>query len=171
MHRGGQPLVSEAEVKKDEIRCTVEVREDATRQSPGRLVGTILTYGERASDRAEVFEDGALTWPEGGIVLNRQHQRGAPIMRITPEVRGGAVVVDQALPDTVAGRDAMREIRDGLFRGLSIEFRALKQSYVGGLRRIQEAVLGAVGLVDQGSYAGSTVEVRGGRTRRLPRWL
>ena len=34
-----------------EIRCRVEVRNDATRESPGRLTGTLLTYGERAADR------------------------------------------------------------------------------------------------------------------------
>ena len=67
------------------------------RRSPGRLVGTVLTYGERASDRAEIFETGALTWPEGGVTLNRQHQRGAPIMRVTPEVRGDAIVIDVLL--------------------------------------------------------------------------
>lgn len=153
----------------NEIRCEVELREDETRQSPGRLVGTILTYGERARDRAEVFEDGALSWPDNGIVLNRQHQRGAPIMRINPEVRDGAVVVDTPLPDTTAGRDTAREIREGLFRGLSVEFRAVRQVYLDGVRRIQEAVLGAVGLVDSGSYAGSTVEVRSKRRRRV--WL
>ena len=46
---------------RDEIRCSIECREDDTRLSPGRLVGRILTYGERAIDRAELFEPGALT--------------------------------------------------------------------------------------------------------------
>ena len=32
----------------DEIRCALEFREDDTRQSPGRLFGTLLTYGEAA---------------------------------------------------------------------------------------------------------------------------
>ena len=150
----------------NEIRSfAIELREDETRQSPGRLVGTILTYGERASDRAEVFEAGALSWPEDGIVLNRQHNRAAPIMRVKPEVRGAAVVVDQPLPDTAAGRDAAREVREGLFRGLSVEFRAVRQAYRDGVRYIQEAGLWAVGLVDAPSYAGSTAEVRGKRVR------
>ena len=35
----------------DEIRCAIECREDETRRGPGRLVGRILTYGERALDR------------------------------------------------------------------------------------------------------------------------
>ena len=143
----------------------IELREDETRQSPGRLVGTILTYGEMAGDRREVFEPGALTWPAEGIVVNRQHNRAAPIVRVTPEVRGAAVVVDQPLPDTSAGRDAAREVREGLFRGFSIEFRAVRQAYRDGVRYIQEAGLFAVGLVDSPSYAGSTAEVRGKRVR------
>ena len=145
---------------KSEIRCTLEIREDDTRTSPGRLVGTLLTYGERATDRAELFEAGALTWPADGIVINRQHQRGAPIMRAVPELRGRELVIDQPLPDTMAGRDAAAEIRSGLFRGLSVEFQAKRQSIVWGVRRIREAVLGAAGLVDDPSYSGSTVELR-----------
>ena len=152
----------------NEIRCALELREDATRQSPGRLTGTILTYNERASDRAEIFEPDALTWPADGVVLNRQHQRGAPIMRITPEVRGMAVVVDQPLPDTAAGRDAAREIREGLFKGLSVEFRAVREAYRNGVRYIAEAGLFAVGLVDTPSYAGSLAEVR---DKRFKVWL
>ena len=154
----------------NEIRSVaIEFREDTTRQSPGRLVGTVLTYGERASDRAEVFEPGALTWPAEGIVLNRQHARTAPIMRVVPELRGQAVVVDAPLPDTQAARDAAREVREGLFRGLSVEFRAVRQAYRNGVRYIQEAGLWAVGLVDTPSYTGSTAEVRGKRLRRV--WL
>lgn len=146
----------------------LELREDETRQSPGRLVGTILTYGERASDRAEVFDPGSLTWPADGIVINRQHARTAPIMRAIPEVRGDAVVVDAPLPDTMAGRDAAREVRSGLFKGLSVEFRAIKQAYRDGVRHIEAAALAAAGLVDTPSYAGSTAEVRG---RRVRVWL
>ena len=152
----------------DEIRCALEFREDESRKSPGHLYGTIINYEERAQDRGELFEKGALTWPAEGVVLNRQHNRAVPIMRVTPELRGGAVVLDAPLPDTQAGRDTAAEIRSGLFKGLSIEFRAIKQSYQNGVRRIAEAVLGGVGLVDAGSYAGSRVEVRGKR-RRL--WL
>ena len=149
----------------NEIRCAIELREDETRKSPGRLVGTILTYGERAADRAEIFETGALTWPAEGIVLNRQHERGAPIMRVTPEVRGLALVVDQPLPDTSAGRDAAREVREGLFKGLSVEFRAVRQAYRNGVRYIEKAGLCAVALVDSPSYSGSVAEVRGKRVR------
>ena len=59
----------------DEIRCAIALRAEGEGAGPGRLVGTLLTYGERASDRAEVFEPHSLTWPDGGIVLRRQHSR------------------------------------------------------------------------------------------------
>ena len=153
-----------------EFRCAVELRKDVSRTSPGRLVGTLLTYGERAADRPELFESGALAWPSNGIVVRRQHQRGEPIMRVIPELRGGQVVIDQALPDTTAGRDAASEIRAGLFGGLSVEFRATSDRIVGGVRHIGAALLTGAGLVDTPSYPGSRVEVRQrGRRRRV--WL
>ena len=148
----------------NEIRCKLEIREDATLASPGRLTGTLLTYGERASDRPELFERGSIDLDaikaSGGIVVNRQHSRGAPITRVIPELRGDELIIDTLLPDTQAGRDAAVEIRSGLMRGLSVEFRALKARMVNGVRRIAAATLVAGGLVDDPSYAGSTVEVR-----------
>ena len=147
----------------DEVRCAIECREDETRRGPGRLVGRILTYGARARDRAELFESGALSWPDDGVVLNRQHARGAPIMRVLPVRVGDELRIDQPLPDTVAGRDAAVEIRSGLFRGLSVSFQAGRQSFAGGVRRIQSAAMTAVGLVDSPSY-DAPVEVRA-RTR------
>ena len=65
----------------DEIRCAIELRADESRQSPGRITGTLIEYGKRASDRAEVFVDGALTWPDRGVVLNEQHARTQAVMR------------------------------------------------------------------------------------------
>ena len=153
----------------DEIRCAVEVRDD--HMSPGRLVGTLLRYGEPAgSGRSEVFEAGSLEWPAEGIVLNRQHNRRAPIMRVVPEVRDGAVVLDAPLPDTAAGRDAAREVRDGLMVGLSVEFRAALQTYRSGVRRIKRAMLRGAGLVHNPEYLGSRVEVRE-RAGRRRLWL
>ena len=143
----------------DEIRCKVSCEEDRTRSGPGRIVGRILTYGERATDRAELFERGALTWPADGVVLNRQHERGAPIMRVLPTLVGDELRIDQILPDTVAGRDAATEIRSGLLRGLSVSFQAARQVFASGVRRIQSATMTAVGLVDEPSYH-APVEVR-----------
>ena len=69
-------------------------------------------------------------------------------------------MIDQPLPDSPAGRDAAVEIRSGLMRGLSVEFKALRARMVNGVRRISEAALVAGGLVDDPSYASARVEVR-----------
>ena len=61
------------------------------------------------------------------------------------------------------------EIRNGLFRGLSVEFKATAQRFAGGVRQIQSAMLRGAGLVDDPEYAGSCVEVRGKGRRRV--WL
>ena len=150
----------------NEIRSfSIEFREDSARQSPGRLIGTILRYEERASDRPELFEKDSLTWPEDGIIINRQHSRQSPIMRVIPVVKDGVVLVDAPLPDTSAGRDAARELRDKLFTGLSVEFRSIRETFQAGIRRISSAALFAAALVDSPSYTGSMVEVRTKRTR------
>ena len=158
----------------DEIRCALEVRNDDSRESPGRIFGTLLRYGERASDRPELFEQGALSWPESGIILNRQHSRKSPIMRVIPVVEGNEVRIDQRLPDTQAGRDAAVEIRQGLFKGLSVEFKSLKESVSGGIRRISSAMLRGIALVDSPSYK-TAVEVRakggGNRPNEGTLWL
>ena len=148
--------------KMSETLCggSVEHRADITHGGPGRLVGVLLTYGQPAGDRRERFTAGALSWPADGVVLRRQHERSAPIMRVVPEVRGSEVVIDAVLPDTAAGRDAATEIREGLFRGLSVEFRAKRQRYTAGVREIVSAELTGAGLVIKPSYVGSGVEVR-----------
>lgn len=157
-----------------EIRCSIELRQDDSRQSPGRIVGTLITYGKRASDRAEVFAPGALSWPEGGIILNEQHNRQAPILRFTPEVDGAEVRIDAPLPDTQRGRDAATMIRNGTMRGLSIEFRSRAEGRSSGVREIRAAALVGAALVDDPSYRGELeVRERGGsaQPRAETLWL
>ena len=144
----------------NEIRCAIEYREDETRQSPGRIVGTLIAYGERAKDRAEKFAPGSLHWPDTGIVLNEQHNRQAPIMRFTPALDGKELRIDAALPDTQRGRDAATMIKNGTMTGLSIEFRSELEGRSAGVREIRRAHLAAAALVDSPSY-GTSVEVRG----------
>ena len=154
----------------DELRCSIEYRADESRQSPGRIVGTLLAYGEQAIDRAEKFEAGALHWPDGGIILNEQHNRQAPIMRFTPEVVGTEVRIDAPLPDTQRGRDAAVMVKNGTFTGLSIEFRSEAEGRSAGTRMIRRASLSAAALVDSPSHK-SSVEVRGKAGRRPRVWL
>ena len=106
----------------DELVFEIRQEADPTRESPGRLVGTLLTYEERAKDRPEIFARGSLTWPEGGIVINEQHNRSSPILRVVPFLDGDKVMIDAALPNTTRGRDAAENLRQGVYTGLSVEF-------------------------------------------------
>ena len=150
----------------------VEIRleTDPERMGPGRLVGVLLPYGEQATDRRERFARGALHWPSDGVLLRAMHRRDSPIARFTPEATDTEVRVSIALPDTVAGRDAAANVRAGVLRGLSVEFRAEKETRRDGLRVIQRAKLVGAGLVDSGAYAGATVEARG-KAKRRRLWL
>ena len=153
----------------DSLVCPIEYRADDSRLSPGRIFGTLLSYETRAKDRSEVFGRGALSWPADGVVLNLSHDRKQPVTRFTPEQRDATVIVDVELPDTSQGRDAATLVKNGTLKGLSIEFRALKQEHAGGVRRILSAQLLGAGLVDDASY-GNQVELRR-RNRGVPWWL
>ena len=144
----------------DELVFEIRQLEDETRESPGRLVGTLLRYEERARDRKEVFVRGALTWPEDGILVNWQHDRQKPLLRAIPFEEDGAVKIDAQIPNTTLGRDTVANIRQGVFSGLSVEFHSRAEGRRGNLREIQSAILGAAALVDVSSYGGSKVEVR-----------
>ena len=145
----------------DQLLCEIRFADDG-RDSPGRLMGTLVTYEERARDRPELFTRGALEWLADGIVINEMHNRQAPIVRAIPFLDGDALRIDVALPDNTRGRDVATAMRQELplYGGLSIEFKALREGRRGGLREIRRAMLGAAGLVDRGAYAGSTVEIR-----------
>ena len=140
----------------------IEIRyaEDPDRQSPGRIVGTLVTYGARAADRPERFLQDALTWADDGILINEQHNRSAPIVRAIPFVQDNAVKIDAPLPNTQRGRDAATNIKERVLTGLSVEFAGAVASTVNGERHIRSARLTGGGLVDMASYSGSGVEIR-----------
>ena len=85
--------------------------------------------------------------------------------------RGEALELSAELPPIPAADRALDDIRTGKAAGLSVEFRALKESRVAGVRVIEQAVLQGVGIVAQPSYEGSRVEARSRRHGRFPKWL
>lgn len=125
-----------------------------------------MPYGQRASDRAEIFESGSLFWPEDGILLRHQHRREAPIARFVPEASESEVRATIELPDTTAGRDAAANVRAGVLRGLSVEFQSEQETIREGVRVIQKAALVGAGLVDSPAYAQAAVEARNTKARR-----
>ena len=143
----------------------VRLEADPDRGGPGIIEGVLIRYGERARDRQEVFEPGSLRWDEGGIILNEQHNRQAPIMRFKPIAEGNELRIKASLPDTQRGRDAATSIRNGTLRGLSVEFVAEQERWRGQLRTIRKGLLRGAGLVDDGSYR-TEVQVRAKQPRR-----
>ena len=144
----------------DALVFEIRQLDDPTRESPGRLTGTLLVYEERARDRNEVFSQGALSWDESGILVNWQHDRQKSLLRAIPFEEDGAVKIDAQIPNTALGRDTVANIRSGVFSGLSVEFHSKAEGRRGNLREIRRAHLGAAALVDTAAYGGSTVEVR-----------
>ena len=85
--------------------------------------------------------------------------------------QGEALELTADLPPIPAADRALDEIRAGKVTGLSVEFRAVKETRSGGVRVIHEAVLSGVAIVARPSYVGSQVEARARKHGRLPRWL
>ena len=146
--------------------AAVEVRGD---DDAPRLYLRAIATGEQADDRLEVF-DQLPEQPEGGVLIGRLHPaHAAPVLRARLEARDGALVLDVALPDTAAARDLAVEVRNGTLPAASVEFQALADRVVGGVRRISKSIVSAVACVPLGSYPSATAEVRR-RRRRRARW-
>ena len=152
-----------------EIRCAIEIREDDTRQSPGRLTGTLIQTGRVAGDRREVFTPGSIRWPSNGIRLLAEH-RGRMVGRVEPIVDGSEIRIDYPLPDTAIGREVAAEVRAGRKAGLSVEFYATDEAQVQGVREVRGALVDAAAVVESPAYQQARVEVRERKGRRRV-WL
>ena len=75
-----------------------------------------------------MFEAGALHWPDDGVLLRSMHKRQDPVARFIPEATDTEVRVSIPLPDTTAGRDAATNVKAGVLKGLSVEFRSERES-------------------------------------------
>lgn len=124
------------------------------------MIGNLITYEKRASDRNEMFSQGALEWATDGIVIDEMHVRDRPILRAVPFVVGNEVRVSQPFPNTTRGRDAVEGIKEKVYTGLSVKFHAEEVEWRGALRVVKRARLIRAGLVDIPSYTEATVEVR-----------
>ena len=132
------------------------------------LTGPAVRYGEVAADRRERFEARSLRSMDDPLPLRLQHD---------PAITVATTADRLAITDTAASLDVRAELLPGAaldlverraLRGLSLEFHALAERRDGdGLRVIEGYHLAGIGLVDVGSYAGSTVELRARMGRTL----
>ena len=149
--------MSQTETRYSEIRA----------QDGNRLTGTVLRYNDVAvvAGQPERFAPGAFGDTSAfDVILNVQHQRTRPIARTGSglTLRDGPESLTMAaeLPQTRDAADTLELVRSGVLRGLSVEFRAIRESFVGGVRVIHEAVLTGLGVVDRPAYPASVVEAR-----------
>ena len=136
----------------------------------GRTVaGPVVNYGERAADRAETFTAGAFTSREDPLVLDVQHDPAivaASTADNTLTVTDGprALEVRAELKDARQGEPGsgpLEMVRRGALRGLSAAFHAIDEHRAAdGTRVVTKAHLVRIGLVDQGAYSGSQIELR-----------
>ena len=146
------------------VNTPIECREATG--SPGRLVGIILPVGRVAGDRPEIFIGSGVTIPSGGLALLPEHRSSTIVMKFDP-IRGddGELRVDHLLPDTPAGVALAASVRSGKTPGLSVEFHALDEARVSGVREVRHSLVTAVAVVPSGSYDQSHAEVRSTRRR------
>ena len=140
------------------FETTLTWGESEDRSGPGVITGLLLPYEKEARDRRERFQKGSARW-EGQVPLNRMHDRKEVVCRAELESKDDGVYLKGKLLDTARSRDLATEIRAGLHRGLSVEFKSIKEKTVQGCRIIMDAVIGGAGVVTDGSYA-TTVEAR-----------
>ena len=135
----------------------------------GTVSGTIIRYGDKASFPwgTEEIKAGAFGDVEGAdLIANRMHQRTQPLARTgvglritdTPEQMIGEVT----LPDTSVGRDTAVEVGKRILRGLSLEFRSVKDIIDEDTqhRTIEKATMFGFGVVDRPAYPGSVAQMR-----------
>ena len=151
---------------KRELRSAVALVEQ--RGTVGRIVGTIIEEGRVASDRREIFTNGAVKFPHEGVQLLRGHG-GAAIMTFIPKHEGAEITINELLPETELGRRVASEVRSGERSSLSVEFHSLSEGTVSDVREVRSALVEAVALVEVGSYSQASAEIRAHRKRRH-RW-
>ena len=138
------------------------------------LTGIVMRYGTPAADRRETFLAGAFA-PLPTVPLVLGHDDSAVL------AKGGDYVLEDS-PVELRVRVALGEhsavpklVRSGALAGFSVKFWPVSEHRdAGGVRVIERATLGHVGLVGAPSYPASTAEVRAlddARWRRCAAWM
>ena len=136
-------------------------------ESEGVLLGTLIPYGVPSTIGGKFTE----IWTAGAIGsiseirCNVMHDRARAIAvhreggGLTFANTDEALRVRVALPDTSEGRDVRVLVARGVLSGLSAEFRATKDAWVGTQRTILAAQLTGVGIVDVPGHETALVEL------------
>ena len=138
------------------------------------LTGTVMRYGDVSPSHRERFEPKSLRMAESvHLDLFHDPERAVawhPGGGLELENGDGALSMCALLPPIPAADRALAEIRSGNVNGLSVEFRAVRESRDGDIRVVEEAELSGIGIVRSPSYGASRVEARARRRRGVWLW-
>ena len=146
-------------------------------RAEGRQIsGVVVQYGETADPsramrqqargaRRERFAPRSYVASVPAVPLNIEHRA---LQAAAWYPGGGLTLIDDAealrfkadLPEIPAGDMALNGVRSGLYKGVSVEFRALAESMQARERVIEQYELHGIGLTERPVYAGSIVEAR-----------
>ena len=134
-----------------------ERRTAAFRVAGRTLTGAALVYGDVSPDYRERFMPGAFGEVRA-MPVNLQHDPALIVVREAALTDGPrALEVRADLPE---GSAALDLVQRGALNGFSIEFNAIAETRVAGIRVIERAELTGLALVDRGAYPQSVAEVR-----------
>ena len=152
----------------DRFTIPIECRADESREGPAESSGRFLKPGawrptvKKFSYRARRSSRQRASSCDAGIAAK-------PVLTFDPIVDGSAIRIDARLPDTQMGRQVAAEVRSGERSALSVEFVALDEARVQGVRELRQALIKGAALVPSGSYAQASAEIRQRAGRRYRR--
>ena len=150
-------------------RCLTDNAELRAADGDSRAVsGIAVRYGDEARlpGFRERIAKGALTLPAKASNLTLQHERAMPVGLLEWQDDDDAMRFRAEIAAGPRGDQALQDVRSGLLRGASLEFRPSKERLLekdegkGPLFEIMEAQVIRLSLVDDGAYPQSAIRLR-----------
>ena len=150
-------------------RCLTDKAELRAEGGDSRVVtGVAVRYGDEArlGGFRERIARGALALPERTANLTMQHDRAMPLGILEWQDDEDALRFRVELTDGARQDQARQDVRSGLVRGASLEFKPSKEKLLetdeklGPLFEILEAQVVRLSLVDDGAYPQSAIRLR-----------
>ena len=150
-------------------RCLTDNAELRAEGGDSRVVtGVAVRYGDEArlGGFRERIARGALTLPDRKANLTMQHDRAMPLGILKWQDDEDALRFRVELTDGARQDQARQDVRSGLVRGASLEFKPTKEKLLetdetlGPLFEILEAQVVRLSLVDDGAYPQSAIRLR-----------
>ena len=153
-------------------RCLTDNAELRVEDGKSRTVtGVAVRYGDeaRVGSFRERIAKGALKLPMEKANLTMQHDRAMPVGLLEWQDDADALRFRAELTAGPRQDQALMDVRFGLMRGASLEFKPTKEKLLetdetlGPLFEITEAAVIRLSLVDDGAYPQSSIKVRMGQ--------